>query len=46
MATGTLAGFAADLDYDDIPEPARERGGVCLTDTVGVALFESLEGKA
>ncbi len=39
MATRTLAGFAADLDYDDIPEPARERAGVCLTDTVGVALF-------
>ncbi len=46
MATRTLAGFAADLDYDDIPEPVRERAGVCLTDSVGVALFESLEGKA
>lgn len=46
MATRTLAGFAADLDYDDIPKSARERAGVCLTDTVGVALFESLEGKA
>ena len=39
MATRTLAGFAADLDYDDIPAAALERAGVCLTDTVGVALF-------
>jgi len=40
-AARTLAQFAADLRYGDIPAPARERARQCIIDTTGAALFGS-----
>jgi 2-methylcitrate dehydratase PrpD len=39
--TKTLAEFAAQLRYDDIPKPAVAIAKACVIDTVGVVLFGS-----
>jgi 2-methylcitrate dehydratase PrpD len=39
--TKTLAEFAAQLRYDDIPKPAVAIAKACIIDTVGVVLFGS-----
>ena len=39
--TKTLAEFAAQLRYDDIPQPAVAIAKACIIDTVGVVLFGS-----
>ncbi len=37
--TVTLAGFAAGLKYDDIPEPVRRRARDYIADTIAVMIF-------
>jgi 2-methylcitrate dehydratase PrpD len=40
-AARTLAGFAHELSYEQIPAAARERARQCIIDTTGAALFGS-----
>jgi len=40
-AARTLAGFAHELSYEQIPSAARERARQCIIDTTGAALFGS-----
>ncbi len=38
-ASQSLAQFALDLTYEDIPAPVLERAKACMTDTIGAAVF-------